>query len=68
MKKTTYLDGLKILSYNAIINEIDSNRNYGKTWCFLKRAFKRGLKKGKKTLYIRTFKKEIKESIAQLYQ
>lgn len=68
MKKTTYLDGMRILSYNAIINEIDSNRNFGKTWCFLKRAFKRGLKKGKKTLYVRTFKKEIKEAVQQLYQ
>lgn len=56
-------DGLKVLSYNAIYSVILSNRNYGKTWTFKKRAFRRALKHGKKTIWIRLFKKEAKECI-----
>ena len=61
--KTYYSDkdGLHALSYNGIITEIISNRNYGKTWTFKKRAFRRALKKGKKTIWLRVFKKEVKE-------
>lgn len=60
-------DGLHALSYNAIITAILSNRNYGKTWTFKKRAFRRALKHGKKTLWLRLFKKEVKEAIATFY-
>lgn len=60
-------DGLKVLSYNGIITTILSNRNYGKTWTFKKRAFKRALRHGKKTLWLRLFKKEVKEAIASFY-
>lgn len=60
-------DGLKVLSYNAIITTILSNRNYGKTWTFKKRAFKRALKHGKKTIWLRLFKKEAKEAINTFY-
>lgn len=60
-------DGLKVLSYNGIITTILSNRNYGKTWTFKKRAFKRALKNGKKTIWLRLFKKEMKEALNQFY-
>ena len=60
-------DGLHALSYNGIITTILSNRNYGKTWTFKKRAFRRALKHGKKTLWLRLFKKEVKEAIATFY-
>ena len=60
-------DGLRVLSYNAIITAILSNRNYGKTWTFKKRAFKRAQKHGKKTIWLRMFKKEVKEALATFY-
>ncbi len=60
-------DGLHALSYNGIITAILSNRNYGKTWTFKKRAFKRALKHGKKTLWLRLFKKEVKEAVNTFY-
>ena len=60
-------DGLKLLSYNGIINAVLSNRNYGKTWTFKKRSFKRALKHHKKTIWLRMFKKEVKEALATFY-
>ena len=60
-------DGLKVLSYNAIITAVLSNRNYGKTWTFKKRAVRRFLKRGKKTIWIRLFKKEVKEALATFF-
>ena len=60
-------DGLRVLSYNGIITAILSNRNYGKTWTFKKRAFKRALKHGKKTIWLRMFKKEVKEALSTFY-
>ena len=60
-------DGLHALSYNAIITAILSNRNYGKTWTFKRRAFRRALKHGKKTIWLRMFKKEVKEALSTFY-
>lgn len=60
-------DGLSALSYNAIITCVLSNRNYGKTWAFKKRAFKRALKHGKKTIWLRMFKKEVKQAVNMFY-
>lgn len=57
------IDGLKALSYGGIITAVLSNRNYGKTWTFKKRAFRRALKHGKKTIWVRMFKKEVKECL-----
>lgn len=56
-----FYHGGQILSHNAIYNFVNTNRNYGKTWGFKKRAVVRALKHGKKTLWIRRFKKETKE-------
>lgn len=61
------VDGLRLLSCNAIVNFVNTNRNFGKTWAFKKRAFRRAVKKGKKTLWIRMFKKECKEACASFY-
>ncbi len=58
----------KIASYNAIFNFIITNRNFGKTWGLKKRAVKRAIKRGKKTIWIRTFKKEVKECIATFFK
>lgn len=68
-KKTHYgdKDGLKVLSYNGIINLVLSNRNYGKTWAFKRRAFRRAQKHGKKTIWLRMFGKEIKEALDTFY-
>jgi len=60
-------DGLRVLSYNAIFTYILSNRNYGKTWTFKKRAFRRALKHNKKTIWLRCFTKEKKEAVATFY-
>lgn len=60
-------DGLAVLSYNGIFTYVDTNRNYGKTWTFKKRAFKRALKHDKKTVWLRLFSKEKKEAIATFY-
>ena len=60
-------DGLKVLSYNGIFTTILSNRNYGKTWTFKKRAFRRAIKKGKKTIWLRLFKKEKQEASSTFY-
>ena len=60
-------DGIRALSYNGIITSIISNRNYGKTWTFKKRAFRRAIKKGKKTIWLRTFQKEKKEAVATFF-
>lgn len=60
-------DGLRLLSYNAIFNAVLSNRNYGKTWLFKKRAFKRAMKRGHKTIWIRLFDKEVKECSATFF-
>jgi len=62
-----HYNGLEILSYNAIFNFVISNRNYGKTWNFKKRAFKRALKYGTKTLWVRTFTNEVKEASRNFY-
>lgn len=63
-----YFSALPILSYNGIINFINSNRIYGKTWGFKIRAFKRALKRGKKTIWVRRFKEEAKECADSFYK
>lgn len=60
-------DGLLVLSYNGIITAVNSNRNYGKTWAFKKRAFRRAMKHGKKTIWLRMFKKELQEVAYSFY-
>ena len=62
-----YYDGFPVTSRGAVFNFINSNRNFGKTWCFKKRAFKRALKRGRKTIWIRRFKKEVKEAAAKFF-
>ena len=54
-------DGLKVLSYNGLITSVNTNRNYGKTWAFKRRAFRRAMKHGKKTIWLRMFRKELQE-------
>jgi len=61
-------EGLRVLSYNAIFNFVNTNRNYGKTWTFKKRAFRRALKHGKKTIWLRMFQQETKEAINTFFQ
>lgn len=63
-----YFCNLIILSFNAIFNFIISNRNYGKTWAFKIRAWARAFKRGKKTLWIRRFKKEVRSASESFYE
>ena len=69
MKREHYGDrqGLLLLSRNAVFNFVISNRNFGKTWAFKKRAFKRALKKGKKTIWLRMFRNEAKECARKMF-
>lgn len=60
-------EGLRLLSHNAIFNFVQTNRNYGKTWTFKKRAFRRAMKHGKKTIWLRMFKEETKEAISSFF-
>lgn len=60
-------DGVRALSYNGIITEVNTNRTYGKTWTFKKRAFRRCIKHCKKTIWLRVFKEEAKEAKANFY-
>ena len=61
-------DGLLVLSYNAITTIVNSNRNYGKTWTFKKRAVRRFLKHGNKTIWLRIFKTEAKECVRKFFE
>lgn len=69
MDKTNvkHFDGSRACNSNAIFHFINSNRNFGKTWAFKKRAFKRALKRGKKTIWIRRFEEEAKECALSFY-
>lgn len=63
-----HYNGLQLLSYtNAIFYFLNTTRNFGKTWNFKYRAVKRALKHGKKTLWIRRFKKEAKECVRKFF-
>lgn len=67
MKHYSDKDGFAVTSRDAIFNFVNTNRNFGKTWLFKKRAFKRALKRGRKTLWVRRFKKEAKEAAAKFF-
>lgn len=60
-------DGFDVTSRGAIFTFINTNRNFGKTWLFKKRAFKRALKRGRKTIWVRRFKKEVKEAATKFF-
>lgn len=60
-------DGFAVTSRAAVFSFINTNRNFGKTWLFKKRAFKRALKRGRKTIWVRRFKKEAKEAAAKFF-
>ena len=62
-----YYINLFILTFNAIFHFIVSNRNYGKTWSFKIRAWRRAYKRGKKTLWVRRFRKEQRSASATFY-
>lgn len=68
MKHYSDGEGLYLLSHNAIFNFVQTNRNYGKTWTFKRRAFRRAMKHGKKTIWLRMFKEETKEAAATFFQ
>ena len=63
-----YYNALPILSYNGIINFILTNRNYGKTWAFKIRAWRRAYKYGKKTIWVRRFDNEAKSAAQTFYR
>lgn len=69
----TYLDNkgfadfIEIFSHNALFNFVDSVRNTGKTTKAKIVALKRFLKKGKKTIWVRTFENDVKQSKKDFY-
>lgn len=66
-REIKYYHAGRLLSYNAILNIVNSNRTYGKTWGFKIRAWKRALKRGKKTIWVRRFKNEAQECATSFY-
>ena len=63
-----YYSSVELQTYNSVFNFVISNRNYGKTWGAQKRAFIRGIKHGKRTLWVRRFHEEAKQAIDKLYK
>lgn len=62
-----FVDFLQIFSYNAIFNFIDSVRNTGKTTKAKAIGLVRFIKKGKKTIWIRTFEEDVKDAKKNFY-
>lgn len=62
-----YYDAHDAISTNAPFTFVLTGRNRGKTWAFKKRSWKRGIKRGKKTIWLRTFRQEAKECIASFF-
>lgn len=64
-----FFNGNKLLSHSkAVFYFVNTTRNYGKTWNFKYRSVKRALKKSKKTLWVRRFKKEVKQCIKSFFK
>ena len=62
-----WYNSTELQSYNAIFNFVIAVRNNGKTTAFKIRALKRFLKRGKKTIWVRRFKNEIKATKKKFY-
>ncbi len=58
----------QLQSYNAIFNFVIAVRNNGKTTALKMRSLKRFLKRGKKTIWVRRFKNEIKQTKKNFYK
>lgn len=56
-----WYSALPICSYNGIFSFVLGARNIGKTWAYKKRAYRRGVKKLKKTIWVRRFRNEAAE-------
>lgn len=67
-KLLNWFCALPIITYNAIFNFIMGGRNIGKTWAFKRRTFRRALKKGKKTIWVRRTKQEAHECALSFYE
>lgn len=65
--QTKFYDNSRIWSYNAIFNFVLSLRSRGKTFSFLSRAFRRGVKYGEKTLIVRRYRGEMKKARKKLF-
>lgn len=65
--KIEWYSALNICSYNAILNIILGGRNIGKTWAFKKRTYRRGVKQGKKVIWVRRTKAEATECSVTFY-
>lgn len=57
-----YLNRNNILSYNASLNFVVLKRGFGKTWTFKELAISEFLKSGLKTLWLRRYKLELRET------
>lgn len=57
-----YLDRSKVLSYNAYLNFIVLKRGYGKGWTFKDLIISEFIKSGKKSIWVRRYKPELKKA------
>ena len=57
-----------IQTYGAILNMIITGRDLGKTWSLKRRAVRRALKHGKKTLWLRRFQPQSKETALKFFR
>lgn len=62
-----FIDLSKILSYNAVINFLDTPRNRGKTWSIQIRAYKHALRHNKSTILVRRNVKSLKQFKAKAF-
>ena len=67
MQELKHYSAEEIISYNAIMNFINTNRNFGKTWSFQKRAFIRASKRHKMAIWLRRFNGERDEAADKLF-
>lgn len=57
----------KIVSYNAVFNFVVTERNVGKTTAFKIRSLKKFIARGKKTVWVRRYGKEKKNTAQKFY-
>lgn len=68
MTSRNYFNATKICSFNAPFNFIKGARGRGKSWAFKIRAVRRFWRTGEKTLWLRRFEDEAKQTAANFFK
>lgn len=63
----TFYDNRKLQSHNAVLNMTDGARNTGKTWSHKIRSAIRNIEHGTKTVWLRYFRKDVKETMKKAF-